>query len=160
MNKRQKGRMFEQREAQAWRDHGWIVDLAWPNASWIGKGKSVSAPRDFFGLYDLMAVKPIAPILVLIQVSNKTESTHSKPLGIPLPYVSSEVDIMDCKVDDLMLVDDDGFGWPSGIYEVYVYYRMLAHSRGYVPRRMWWNAKIHHSPRITIETPKEASDCK
>ena len=131
MNTRQLGRMLELREAKVWESHGWTVQVAWREARYIGKGKFVASPKDFFELYDLIAIHKTQGNIALIQVTN--HPSKREPMDIWCPLLVE--DLEDQFVDDLI---EDASSFSAGIYEIYVYYRKLKSKRGWQADRRWW----------------------
>ena len=139
MNTRAKGRKFEKREEAVWKEYGWETELVRPEARFIGPGKAVTAYRDFYGRYDIMALWPEGNIMCLVQVSSGPPSTHADPgpFGFKPPSQGGiEVPV------NLILVGPKGGPFKSfeGIYEVYAQY--ARHGAGpYEAQRQWWKKR-------------------
>jgi len=131
MNNRKLGRMLERREKAAWDAAGWETDIAWPEYRMAPGGRPFVGYRDFFHRYDLMAARPDVGMLVLLQVSTESESSHQDP-G-PLGMNPEDIDVV--MVPDKMLKVPEIYD--PGVYEIYVFYRKLK-ARGWVADRRWW----------------------
>jgi hypothetical protein len=51
-------RQYELREARAWAADGWLTQPTWKQAIFIGAGRLITKPKDFFDAFDLVAVHP------------------------------------------------------------------------------------------------------
>lgn len=144
MNTRAKGRKFEKEEETFWASKGWETELVRPEARFIGPGKFVTAYRDFFGRYDLIAASPKDGIVCLIQVSTEPPSSHKTPgpLGFMKPAWGKDgLDYM--PIDVIVTLPMEKTTWQktiwqgfSGVYEIYV--RYIRDGRSYVAQRTWW----------------------
>jgi len=65
---RERQRKYELREAEAWRKAGWFAQEAWRKAQYIGAGKLITKPQDFFDAFDVMAVHPVGKV-AFVQVT-------------------------------------------------------------------------------------------
>jgi len=137
VNTRKKGRKFEKREAKVWQEAGWEIELVRPETWFIGPGKVITAYRDFFGRYDIIAVSKVG-IVIFIQVSTEPVSSHVRPgpMGFIQPRWSAALDSV--PVDHIMINNHTDL-W-AGVYEAYVRYRKRG--RSYVAERTWWTPKL------------------
>lgn len=136
MNTRKKGRKFEKQEEKVWKAAGWETELVRPEARFIGPGKFVTAYRDFFGRYDLLAIWPSGGVMCLVQVSTEYPSSHSDP-G-PFGLVEPPVPVGVVMTQPLGKPGKVGAEF-AGVYEVYVQY--IRAGRSYVARRTWWTRR-------------------
>lgn len=72
--RRERERKYVKAEAETWTAYGWVTMINWREAQYIGGGKLITKPRDFFGTkdqagYDLMGVYPELGQVVGIQVT-------------------------------------------------------------------------------------------
>ena len=137
MNTRAKGRKFEKREDAIWKASGWETELVRPEARFIGPGKAVTAYRDFYGRYDIMALWPKGNIMCLIQVSTGPPSTHA----VPGPFGFSPP--KETPVDMVLTLPIMGVPYKpvKGIFEIYV--RYVRDGNGpYRAERTWWTPKL------------------
>ncbi len=82
-------RVAEQKELQWWARRGWVVERGWKEARYVGAGRVVAVPRDFFGHYDLLGLwrgREGLPAwyMVGVQVSLRGIRSNRKAHGPPL----------------------------------------------------------------------------
>jgi len=136
-------RQYELREAKTWAEAGWLTEVAWKQALFIGGGRLITKPRDFFGTkdqagFDVMAVHPLGKV-AWIQVTASPfvkerdqkadrNAAHGKP---PFSFDAPHKD-----VDAWMVNNEGNYGvWYDELGTIIVSYADARH-----PERRWWTA--------------------
>jgi hypothetical protein len=141
---RERARRYELREAEAWEKCGWRAQPAWRQAIYIGAGKLITKPRDFFDAFDLILVHVDAARIAFVQVTetpfvkvrdgkSDRNAAHGEP---PFDFAPGSLEPGDRTVDWWMRGVDDEDVADLGLGTVIVSY---ADSRA--PERRWWIRK-------------------
>jgi len=69
---------YEVREAKTWARFGWTVQGTWNQAIYIGPGRLITKPKDFFGAFDNIAVHPIGRV-AFVQVTATPFAKSNQP---------------------------------------------------------------------------------
>ena len=78
MGNREKGKRFEDRIKKYLESCGWTVDKARAAVRFVGPGRAVSSPNDFFGCADLIGVHQDKPYTLMIQCHAGKSATQRK----------------------------------------------------------------------------------
>lgn len=80
--------MAEKKELDWWARRGWTVERGWKEARYVGAGRVVAVPRDFYGHYDLLGLwnggSGPATHMVGVQVSLRAIRANRSAHGPPL----------------------------------------------------------------------------
>lgn len=68
-NQAAQGKRYELEVRRILEKEGWEVEQAINKTIWVGPGKIISVAHDFFGLFDLMAVRNSSPAILFVQVT-------------------------------------------------------------------------------------------
>ena len=75
MSTNSKGTYYEKKSMDILEKRGYRVERALPKVIWV-KGRPLSIHHDFFGLFDLIAVRPDG--MLFVQVKYYGENTHAR----------------------------------------------------------------------------------
>ena len=88
INTRAKGKLLEKRARLILESEGWLVETANPKLMFIGPGKVLSKSHDFFGRWDIIAVRP--SVVKFIQVSTWEEKSGKIKQVADFPMVGQQ----------------------------------------------------------------------
>jgi hypothetical protein len=143
---RERVRKYELREAATWRAAGWLAQEAWRQAIYIGPGKLITKPKDFFDAFDLIAVHTSRGAVGFVQVTESPfvqersgradrNAAHGEPAFDFYPIIGEQRPD-DVSVDDWMHRDDESWA-DADLGTVIVSYADPKN-----PERRWWTRKV------------------
>ena len=95
MNKRAKGKLLVNKVKSYLEADGWMVEVCRPRLMFIGPGRVIQKEEDFWGAWDILAIKKerFTWTTRLIQVStvNHLSSKKKQVEGFPHDYGSQEI---------------------------------------------------------------------
>lgn len=160
MGDRERTRAYEQREAKVWEKAGWLVQLNWRQAIFIGKGKLITKPKDFFDGFDLLAVHPFGRV-AFVQVTGtpfaRLDATHpgwaDRNAGHGEPPFSFRPEMLEVPSVDAWMRDPTYAETRGGALGTVI----VSYADARKPERHWWTRAPTKAPRATAARGSDAA---